>query len=254
MAVMPSAPSLNMLTPHSAPYWMPAIFFRRNEADHTDMNLHSINQLLHMQLPGASLSLQELPACKPLVLYLLQGGFDDSQLDQATIERISDDPPYWIFCWASGHALAGKILRGEIDVRKKTVVDFGAGSGVVAIAAALAGAEVMTCEIDPVGNHLIALNAAANNVQIRQFSNLSDIPQPVDLILAADVLYEKRNLQFLDLFLRHAPDVIVADSRQKNLSHPAYRQIAACRTTSFPDFGEAKEFNDVRLYRAGGER
>lgn len=233
---------------------MPAVCTKRNEADFSEMNLYSINQLLHQQLPGASLSLQELPACEPLVLYLLQTEFDDRHLDQATIERISDDPPYWIFCWASGHALASKILQGEIDVRKKTVVDFGAGSGVVAIAAALAGAEVMTCEIDPVGNHLIALNAAANNVQIRQFSSLNDIPQPIDLILAADVLYEKKNLQFLDLFLRHAPDVIVADSRQKNLLHPAYRQVAACRTTSFPDFGEAKEFNDVRLYRAGGER
>ncbi len=214
-------------------------------------DLRPINQLLQQQLPGGSVVLTELPRCRPLKLFLLQSEFNDRDLDQSTIERISDDPPYWIFCWASGYALAQHLMDGKLDVAGKCVVDFGAGSGVVAIAAALQGAaEVVTCEIDPLANRLIALNAQANGVTLRQCCSLDEIGCRIDLLLAADVLYEKQNLHFLDLFLQHADHVLVADSRQKKLQHPDYVQAGSCLTTSYPDFGESLEFNDVRFYEA----
>ena len=213
------------------------------------MGLAFLNQYVNQRLPGAHLRLQALPGCGNLKLYLLDPAFDDRELAQETKEQISDDPPYWIFCWASGRAMAERILAGDIAVR--TVVDFGAGSGVVAIAAKMAGATTaIACEIDPIANAMIELNAEVNGVSVDIVENLDLWDGPVDLLLGADVLYEKANLDFLDMFLRHAPEVVIADSRQKALSHKRYCAVDTRWTTSFPDFAEAREFNEVRFYRA----
>lgn len=213
--------------------------------------LAQLNRILDRQLPGATLSLQTVPDCHGLKLYLLDPAFDDRALPLHVQESISDDPPYWIFCWASGRALARMILQGQLDVKGKRVIDFGAGSGVVAIAASLAGAsEVISCEIDPVANHLISLNSMANHVTVKRCLRLEDVIGEADLLLAADVLYERKNLVWLDQFLEYGRDVIVADSRQKSLSHSGYRVWCNTVTTSFPDYAEARTCNDVTLYRS----
>lgn len=213
--------------------------------------LESFHARLQQQLPGAQLVLQALPRCPGMRLYLLDPEFDDSDLGVEVRESISDDPPYWIFAWASGYALAEKLLAGEMDVAGKTVVDFGAGSAIVAIAAALAGAgRVISCEVDPVANGIMRLNAEANGVSIAQVSSLKALTESVDLVLAADVLYEKANMRFLDEFLAVCPNCLVADSRLKQLLHPRFRHVATHLTTSFPDFAEALEFNEVKFYQA----
>lgn len=218
--------------------------------DHREA-LVDLNCMLDAQLPGARLALQTVPGCENLSLYLLDPCFDDRHLPQTVCDAISDDPPYWIFCWASGRALAQLILSGQLDVRGKRVVDFGAGSGVVAIAAAKAGArEVIACEIDPVANTLIHLNANANQVNVRCVERLEMLEARMDLVLAADVLYERANLRWLDTFLEFGNDVFVADSRQKDLSHPNYRVWGKVTTTSFPDYQEAKTYNEVICYQS----
>lgn len=217
-----------------------------------NLDLLALNSYLNARLPGADLCPQILPACGKLALYLLNPDFDDSCIPFEIKEQISDEPPYWIFAWASGYALAEKILENEISVKDKTIIDFGAGSGIVAIAARLAGAKnAIACEVDPVAKSVIARNAELNGVPIQQISNLGELKDRPDLILAADVLYERAHLGFLDLFLQYAPSSIVADSRQKQLSHTAFRYIATHWTTSFPDFAEAQEFNEVKFYQAG---
>ena len=210
--------------------------------------------LLQQQLPGAMLAFQDVPGCKGLALLLIQPGYDIRGLTQEQIECLSDDPPYWIFCWASGRAMALALMGGELDVRNKVVVDFGAGSGVVAIAAKLAGArKVYACDIDLTCCQLTALNAHRNQVDINIISNLDDINEPIDLILAADVLYEKQNLQFLDWMLAACPNVVVADSRLKSMPDLRFSHFMTITTTSFPDYGEAKANNEVKFYRAGKE-
>ena len=214
-------------------------------------NLETIEKLLQKQLPGAQLTCQELPSCGGLALYLIGPTFDDRDLPQQVRESISDDPPYWIFCWASGRALAQMIIDGEIDVRNKRILDFGAGSGVVAIAAMLAGAHSATaCDIDPVSHKLIALNSKANQTKVDISARLEECGQGFDLVFAADVLYEQKNLVWLDVLLTVGERVIVADSRQKRLDHPRYRKLRQFVTTSFPDFAEAKTYNDVNIYRS----
>ncbi|AUM10952.1 class I SAM-dependent methyltransferase [Ketobacter alkanivorans] len=204
-------------------------------------------------LPEARLEYSKLPECGGLELLLIEAGFDDSQLSFDQIERLSDDPPYWIFCWASGRAMAQLILSGGIDVKGKVVADFGAGSGVVAIAAKLAGAsQVYACDIDERCRELTTLNAKRNGVELHVIDDLSSISEPIDLILAADVLYEKKNLAFLDLMLNACESVVIADSRLKHMPDHRFRHFQTLTTTSFPDFQEAKANNEVKFYRSEG--
>lgn len=210
--------------------------------------LETFNQLLQNYLPGASLRVQPLSRAPQLKLTLLDPAFNDKDLPQALQNALMDDPPYWIFCWASGHALAEVLLSGALDVKGKTVMDFGAGSGVGAIAARLAGAnKVYACEIDPVGCKLSALNAQLNNVDIEIIQDVAQAGD-IDLLIAADVLYEAANYRFLDWFLGLTADVIVADSRLKSMPDSRYHWWRAIDTLSWPDFHEALEFNRVNFY------
>ena len=207
-------------------------------------------QKLQSILPQAQLRFQTLPALPGAEFLLLDPSLDDSVISSEQAEKLSDDPPYWIFCWASGQAMVAEIVQKSIAVAGKVVVDFGAGGGVVAIAAVLAGASrVYACEIDPIARDVIAQNCQRNSVEVIVCDSLEAIPGPIDLLLAADVLYEAENSKFLDWFLAAAPSVVVADSRIKNLMHPDYEHYFTAITTSFPDFKEAKANNEVRFYR-----
>ena len=106
----------------------------------------------------------------------------------------SSPPPFWAFPWAGGQALARYLLDHPGQVRGRTVLDFAAGSGLVAIAAARAGAAVVrAAETDPLAIAAIQLNASVNRVQVdAALGDLLDGPPPaVDLVLAGDVFYER---------------------------------------------------------------
>ena len=115
-------------------------------------------------------------------------------------------PPYWAFAWPGGSALARYVLDNPAIVAGKRVLDFGSGSGLVAIAAAKSGAACVTAaEIDPLSRAAIALNAAANNVTIDLESR--DIIGDVfswDTILAGDMCYERPLAERLVTWLRQA--------------------------------------------------
>jgi len=100
--------------------------------------------------------------------------------------------PYWAYLWAGGAALAHHVAANPEVVRGRSVLDLGAGSGVVGIAAALAGAARVICaETDPYGAAAIALNAALNGVTVEVWAHdlLAGPPPEVDLIAAGDVFY-----------------------------------------------------------------
>jgi predicted nicotinamide N-methyase len=108
------------------------------------------------------------------------------------------DPPFWAFAWAGGRALARYLLDHPETVRGRRVIDVASGSGLVAIAAALAGAAAVTAyDIDPLAAAAIAVNAAANGVTIpavcADVLNSDTHPKtPVaDLVLVADAFYER---------------------------------------------------------------
>ncbi|WP_425340538.1 class I SAM-dependent methyltransferase [Ciceribacter sichuanensis] len=109
------------------------------------------------------------------------------------LEEIGLPPPFWAFAWAGGQGLARYILDHPETVAGKSVVDFASGSGLVAIAAALAGAKsVLAVDIDPWARTAVRLNAKANGVSV-DFSGDDLIGQSldVDLVLAGDVFYDR---------------------------------------------------------------
>jgi len=198
-------------------------------------------QALHEVIPQCELQVQQLPET-PILLWLIPPVFP-------TDRRIWNDTPYWIFCWASGLAMAQWLLAEPQHVKDKVVLDFGAGSGVVAIAAKMAGAKrVICCDIDQVSLAACRENAKLNDVELEYLDDLYKAEQ-VDVLLAADVLYDQSNRFFLDEFLKFTSTVWVADSRVKNFSHSRYCKTEERSATTWPDLDEAKEFRNVSFYK-----
>ncbi len=136
------------------------------------------------------------PAPVPLVpeLVLHQSGVLDELWHAAAREPgAPEDPPYWAFAWAGGQALARYLLDHPGTVRGRQVVDFATGSGLVALAAARAGAaEVLALDRDPVCEAAVSLNADRNRVSVRfRRGDALGMPLPgCEVLLAGDVFYE----------------------------------------------------------------
>ncbi|MDQ0392348.1 class I SAM-dependent methyltransferase [Labrys monachus] len=108
--------------------------------------------------------------------------------------RIGLPPPFWAFAWAGGQALARYLLDRPGAVAGKRVLDFAAGSGLVAIAAAMAGAaSVDAADIDGFALDAIALNAAANGVAVTPVADnvLGRFDIEIDIVLAGDIFYDR---------------------------------------------------------------
>lgn len=116
------------------------------------------------------------------------------------LDEIGLEPPFWAFAWAGGQGLSRHLLDHREIVRGKRVLDFACGSGIVAIAAAIAGAsEVTACDIDPFSGAAVELNTAANGVAITFIAD-DLMSQPLnhnafDVILAGDVFYDRAMTQ-----------------------------------------------------------
>jgi predicted nicotinamide N-methyase len=211
-----------------------------------------LEQRLQRTLPDARIVATPLPLCPDLQLYLISPANMQRPFSSDEIRLILNNTPYWIFCWAGGQALASYILQQPALVAGKCVVDFGAGSGVVAIAAKRAGARrVIACDIDPDALAAIAANAALNQVELETGTTLEGLGETVDLIIAADVLYDRDNFHHLHEFLERALAVLVADSRVKTISVAPYRKVAELTATTLPDLEDAPEHRQIGIYRAG---
>jgi predicted nicotinamide N-methyase len=149
--------------------------------------------------------------------------------------RTGLDPPFWAFAWAGGQALARYLLdRPETAAGRKTV-DIASGSGLVAIAAARAGAAAVTAyDIDPLAAAAIALNADANGAGVRAACAdvlAADAAFPdADLVLVADAFYERelavRVLRFLDRARARGCAVLAGDFGRAYLPRARLRPLA----------------------------
>jgi predicted nicotinamide N-methyase len=115
-------------------------------------------------------------------------------------------PPYWAFAWAGGQALARYVLDNPQIVRGKRVLDFGAGSGIVGLAAAHAGAaHVLAADIDKFSVAAITANAAANTLAISITSDdIIGSKQDFDVILVGDMCYERPLAERLLAWLKNS--------------------------------------------------
>jgi predicted nicotinamide N-methyase len=131
---------------------------------------------------------------------------------------VEQPPPFWAFAWAGGQALARYVLDHPDLVAGRSVLDLATGSGLVAVAAAKAGARPVTAnDIDPLSLAAAAVNAETNEVPVRavEADLLDGPPDEYRVILAGDVFYSREMAGRVLPFLRRATDrgclVLVGD-------------------------------------------
>lgn len=148
--------------------------------------------------PTAFIRANTVPTAPPLVpeirLHLATEVTPLWQATEATLARNNLPPPYWAFAWPGGQAVARHLLDHPALAAGRRVLDFAAGSALVAIAALRAGAAAATaCDIDDFAGAAMALNAAENGatLTIRLDDMVGDALPGIDLVLAGDVCYER---------------------------------------------------------------
>ena len=210
----------------------------------------ALQQALSALLGDAQLSAETLPGTD-IKLWLIDANNMHRAFSPEETRRILEEPPYWCFCWASGLVLARWLAQNPQWVYGKRVLDFGAGSGVAAIAAAKAGAlEVVACDLDPLALEACKANAALNEVTLSYSADFFAEADRFDLIIVADVLYDRANLPLLDQFLSRGRQALVADSRVRDFQHPLYQRLGMLEACTWPDLAEPAEFRHVSLYFA----
>ena len=133
------------------------------------------------------------PLTPELRLWLADDAFALWRMTESQLDRLQLPPPFWAFAWAGGQALARYVLDHPDLVRGKRVLDFASGSGLVAIAAAKAGAaQVEACDIDELALAAMRMNSAENGVLIDPRGDaLIGADEGWDVVLAGDIAYER---------------------------------------------------------------
>jgi predicted nicotinamide N-methyase len=158
---------------------------------------------------------EEVVALGERELAVLRPRDSEALLDEHAFEE-DEFLPYWAQLWPSGVALAravaGRALKGA------RVVEVGCGLGLPSIAAARAGGRVLATDWSPAAIDLLRDNAARNGVALERAVVSWTDPAPLlerapfHLVLAADVLYERRSTPVLaDLLPRLGGEVLLAD-------------------------------------------
>jgi predicted nicotinamide N-methyase len=161
---------------------------------------HLVTQ--HVKLPSGGLRIMQPAEAAELP--------DDGAVEWAPLA------PYWAVLWRSGAALAAE-LAGR-DLTGLHVVELGCGLGLPCLAAARAGARVLATDAEPEALELLARNARLNGASLEtalaDWFHPEELGQraPFDLVLAADVLYERHSVApLLRLLPRLAPAALIAD-------------------------------------------
>ena len=157
------------------------------------------------------------PLVPSLRLQLADEAVDLWMKTEEQLSEIGLPPPFWAFAWAGGQALARYIEERPEIVAGRRVLDFASGSGLVGIAAALAGAgAVEACDIDGFALAAIALNAETNGVAIRIVEgDIVGHDDGWDVVFAGDVSYERGMAEavtaWLETLARRGAQVWIGD-------------------------------------------
>jgi predicted nicotinamide N-methyase len=200
----------------------------------------------------ANTRLQSPPHTPELSLHLADEITPIWKMTEEELGELGLPPPFWAFAWAGGQALARYLFDHPRDVAGKRVVDFATGSGLVAIAARMAGAaEVLACDIDEMCAAAVEANARVNAVAV-DFTNadlLAAAPPAVDLITAGDVCYEKpfaeRALAWLALAHRQGVRVLIGDPGRSYFPREGLIKLAEYEVAT------TRELEDFAVKRTG---
>jgi predicted nicotinamide N-methyase len=176
---------------------------------------------------------------------------------EATLAATQLPPPYWAFAWPGGQALARHLLDHPALVASKTVLDFGAGSGLVSIAAKKAAAgRVVAAEIDAFAVAAIGLNAALNGVAIEARSaDIVGSDEGWDMILIGDMCYERpladRLVPWLRTLAARGATVFVGDPGRAYLPKHGLLRIAEYAVPTSLDL-EDRTIRDTVIWQLSG--
>lgn len=197
---------------------------------------------------------QAAPALVPeIVLQLATEITPIWQAAEDFLERTGISPPYWAFAWPGSIALARHVLDHPETVRGRRVMDFAAGSGLAAIAAAKAGAaRVIAVEIDPMATAAIEFNAAANGVDLDIV--LGDVTGTVpaqDLIMCGDICYEEPMTRHIWPWLQRCAatsEVWIADPGRAYVPRAGLAEFARRTVPTLHEL-ESRSARETVLYR-----
>jgi predicted nicotinamide N-methyase len=188
----------------------------------------------------ANTGLHEPPLIPEIRLHLASEIVPIWQMTEEELERSGLPPPFWAFAWAGGQALSRYILDHPEVVRGKRVLDFGSGSGLIAIAAMKAGAHsVLAADIDPFAAASVALNAEVNEVSIVVTAdNLVGVPNGGwDVVLIGDMCYERPLAESIEIWVhglvKSGADAFIGDPGRTYLPKTGLEKIIsyAVKTT-----------------------
>ncbi|MGH6870308.1 MAG: class I SAM-dependent methyltransferase [Rhizomicrobium sp.] len=198
------------------------------------------------------------PVAPPLVPELrLRLAVDVMPLWRKTEEELDTmgvPPPYWAFAWAGGQALARYVLDHPAEAAGRSVLDFGSGSGIVAIAAAKAGARfVCAADIDRYAQAAIALNAEANGAALEiETRDVIGSCEAWDVILCGDMCYERplseRLLGWLGQRAAAGARVLLGDPGRSYFPKSGVERLATYRVQTTRDL-EDSEIRETGVYR-----
>jgi len=175
---------------------------------------------------------------------------------RATEEELAEaglPPPYWAFAWAGGQALARHVLDHPALVQGKQVLDIGAGSGLVGLAAVKAGAaKVLAADIDAFACAAIRLNAQANDCALAVTQeDLIGIAGAWDVILVGDLFYERPLAERLQAWLKPMSAVVLLGDPGRNyFPKTNVEKLASYSVQTTRDL-EDREIRETGVYRLG---
>jgi predicted nicotinamide N-methyase len=215
------------------------------------------------QDPAAFIRANTAIAAPPLLpeirLYLATEITPIWQASEDVLARANGPPPFWAFSWAGGQALARYVLDNRAVVAGRRVLDFGSGSGLVAIAASLAGAaHVVAAEIDDFAAAAIALNAALNGaaVTVETADLIGTASGAWDVVLVGDMCYEQplaaRLTAWLRVLARAGATILLGDPGRSYV--PTSGLVAQARyTVATSRELEDRESREGVVWRVEGE-
>jgi predicted nicotinamide N-methyase len=201
-----------------------------------------------LEIVRSGTALRPVPLVPGILLYQASEPVGLWEHVEEVTGRTETDPPFWAFAWAGGQALARYLLDHPETVRGRRVIDLASGSGLVAIAAAQAGAARVTAyDIDPLAVAAITANAEANGVPVSAVqADILDEAPDADLVLVADAFYQRelaaRMARFLDRGQARGIAFLVGDLGRAYLPRDRLAPVATYDVTGLV----ALEDRDVR--------
>ena len=211
----------------------------------------------HAGFIRANAAVSSAPACPEVKLWLATEVTPLWEATEAVLAQNNLPPPYWAFCWAGGQALTRYVLDTAGLVQGKRVLDFAAGCGSGAVAAAMRGATpVEAAEIDPFAVAAVKLNAALNGVGVEVL--LEDVvgkPNRWDVVVAGDVCYERPMTEHIWPWLKRlaaeGATVLMADPGRAYLPKHGLLKLAEYTVATSLDL-EDRTSRDVGIFQIVG--